>query len=137
MGYYTMFTLNAQDASRDKNGKLVLGELPLIIREDLDAEVDKMGVFEDGNCVDGWYCSEAKWYDHDEDMIALSHRFPDVLFTLYGDGEESDDMWYTYYLNGMSQDAPAQITYDDFDESKLVSWSNPELFSLDRRYSYE
>lgn len=60
----------------------------------------------------------SKWYEHDDDMLELSEEFPDVLFRLFGMGEESGDLWYTYYLNGKMQHTQAKITYDTF---------NPEL----------
>lgn len=67
----------------------------------------------------GEYKQECKWYDHDKDMISFSKRFPDVLFTLEGQGEESGDLWNTYYKNGRMQHCTAIITYEEFDESKL------------------
>lgn len=137
MGYYTYFVLEANGVARDQNSKMVLGEIPSIIRNDLEEEIEKLGVFDNGDCDFGWQSSEQKWYDHEEDMLTLSHRFPDILFTLYGDGEGSEDMWYAYYYNGAVQNAPATITFDNFDESKLVKSNNSELFSANRKYSYE
>ena len=45
-----------------------------------------------------------KWYNHDEDMLALSKRFPDVLFVLDGDGETQGDVWRKFYRNGFSEE---------------------------------
>ena len=42
----------------------------------------------------------AKWYDHDEDFCKLSEMLPDVLFELFGVGEEFPDAWKKYYKNG-------------------------------------
>lgn len=61
----------------------------------------------------------AKWYDHDDEMLELSKQFPETVFCLYGEGEASEDMWYTYYKNGKLQHCPAKITFDEYDESKL------------------
>ena len=41
-----------------------------------------------------------KWYDYDDDMKALSAKFPNTVFQLHGDGESSDDVWERYYHNG-------------------------------------
>ena len=61
-----------------------------------------------------------KWYDHEADMRTYSTQHPDILFTLSGEGENSGDMWRKYFKNGKMQKALATISYDDFDESKLV-----------------
>lgn len=61
-----------------------------------------------------------KWYDHDDDMIKLSKEHPELLFALKGEGEESGDIWKTYYLNGKMQHCKAKIIFDDFSLDKLV-----------------
>lgn len=53
-------------------------------------------------------------------MLRLSLRFPDVLLTLRGKGEEDDDRWVSYYLNGGVQSTYAEIRYEPFDPEKLV-----------------
>lgn len=62
-----------------------------------------------------------KWYDHDKDLKVLSLAFPTILFTLYGKGEDDDDMWVKYYRNGKMQKSQAEIkiTYEKFDPEKL------------------
>jgi hypothetical protein len=57
---------------------------------------------------------------HPEDMKAMSLHFPNTLFLLEGEGEESGDVWKEYYLNGKSQRCQAQLVFDKFDESKLL-----------------
>ena len=123
MGYYTDYGLTVKHVS------------PLL-KADLEKEVEKMGVFcaDHGSVEEGWY-TNAKWYDHDDDMLLLSKRFPNVVFTLYGDGESSDDMWVSYYMNGAQQYASAVITYADFDENKLVP-AEIDL-SSGKKYSYQ
>jgi len=70
------------------------------------------------------------WYDHEDDMKRFSKFFPDVLFELSGEGENSGDMlsgegensgdiWRKYFLDGKMQIVNAKITFDDFDEEKL------------------
>ncbi|AYK07744.1 hypothetical protein [Brevibacillus laterosporus] len=61
----------------------------------------------------------ATWYVHEADMVQMSLKFPDILFELTGDGEDTDDLWRKYFKNGKIQRCPAIITYDAFDESKL------------------
>lgn len=118
MGYYTDYTLNISGIRRNRSGKLVMEqEIDPGVLNQIHAEIERLEIFDNDEDY-GWY-GNAKWYDHDNDMLELSKKFPTVLFTLYGDGEESDDMWYTYYLDGAYQHAPARIEYDDFREDLL------------------
>lgn len=61
-----------------------------------------------------------KWYDHEEDMKEFSKKYPDMVFHLYGEGEDNTDMWYKHFKNGKMQVCPALITFDDYDEDELV-----------------
>lgn len=61
-----------------------------------------------------------KWYEHDEDMRKVSKLYKDTIFILKGEGEDPGDIWKKYYLDGKCQEARAIITFDEFDESKLV-----------------
>jgi hypothetical protein len=61
-----------------------------------------------------------KWYDREKDMRALSSQFPTVLFTLHGEGEDNDDIWTEYYLDGKIQLERAKIKIGRFDPKKLV-----------------
>lgn len=60
-----------------------------------------------------------KWHSRRADMLALSAEFPEILFTLYGEGNSSLDAWYEYYQDGKFQHCAAQITFDEFDPAKL------------------
>lgn len=124
MGYYTYYDLGISPHGRNAFSNEEIDEL--------EKEIDLLNVFESGNIVDGYYCN-AKWYDHDDDMMRLSGRFPDILFSLHGDGENREDMWETYYLNGRMQYCEAEITYPPFDESRL---SEP-IEDGGERYSYQ
>lgn len=52
-------------------------------------------------------------------MTALTKHFPTVLFEMEGEGEESDDRWRRYYLDGICQYVKGKIVFDDYDPSKL------------------
>lgn len=64
-------------------------------------------------------CDPVKWYSHEKDMKELSTRFPNEVFVLHGEGEESGDVWYKYFKNGKMQECYAKITFEDYDENKL------------------
>lgn len=62
-----------------------------------------------------------KWYEHTEDMCRVSKEYSNVLFILTGNGEEPEDMWVKYFMNGKVQVENAVITYGKFDPKKLVA----------------
>jgi len=41
------------------------------------------------------------------------------MFTLHGEGEENEDIWDKYFLNGKCQVAKAEWTIPPFDPAKL------------------
>jgi hypothetical protein len=62
-----------------------------------------------------------KWYDHKADMISLTKRYPKYLFKLHGEGEDREDLWNLYLINGKYQKSYAKITitYPQFDPNEL------------------
>lgn len=116
MGYFTWYSLNVSNA---EGGKLPKGKADAI-----EKAIDELRVFQDGNIESG-YSAYDKWYESEEDMCVLSQKFPDVLFTLYGDGEDSTDSWVSYYLDGAYQHETAKIEYAPFDRLKLCSYGSP------------
>ena len=63
-------------------------------------------------------------YEHTEDMRKISKIYQNVIFSLYGNGEEDGDMWVKYFMNGKVQTEDAVITYADFDPKKLMDRKN-------------
>lgn len=61
------------------------------------------------------YFESCKWYEWEEEMTEISEKFPRVLFTLTGEGEDAGDLWIAYFRNGESQICQARITYDPMD----------------------
>lgn len=121
MGYYTRFKLNTI------NNKYKVSDIICYMKKashESDAYYPFKREFDDylfDESISDFEMDsvESKWYEHHEEMIELSKRFPETIFCLYGDGEENGDTWYKYYKNGKSQYCPAKITYDEYDESKL------------------
>ena len=93
MGYYTSFTMTV-----DKNKDVITKYIDDADDRNLHYNLDDYG--EDGE----WY-GNSKWYDHDEDMCALSAQFQDVLFTLTGEGERAGDIWRKWYREGKRMDS--------------------------------
>ena len=60
-----------------------------------------------------------KWYEHDKNMLTISNLYPDNLFILSGEGEDTGDRWKEYYKAGKSCHIQVKMTFDDFDESML------------------
>lgn len=71
MGYYTRY-----DVSLEPENASALAEV-----------VEACGVMS----AAGDSSDSTKWYDHEKEMIEISKRYPNVLFTLHGEGEEAGD----------------------------------------------
>ena len=71
-----------------------------------------------------------KWYDHDKDMCKLSAMYPNHMFILTGDGEESDDYWQTHYYRGNMSTSIAERILPPIDWQALGNphTNSPELF---------
>jgi len=60
-----------------------------------------------------------KWYEHEQDMVRLSSEFPQILFTLEGEGEDNHDIWKKYFKKGKIQICTATIIFEEFHETML------------------
>lgn len=117
MGYYTDFTLNTS-AYRPEEWSNKNHPIPEELIPKIEDRIDEFGVFDSGDLVDG-FCGTSKWYDSEEDMRQLSSEFPGILFRIDGQGENPEDMWKAYYLNGKEQKVFAKITFDGFSPKML------------------
>ncbi len=111
MGYYTTYDLTL----RDPKDMTVIEDSHIIEKVvAMLKEKDIIGyaLSEDLSCYDS-----AKWYDYEQDMLGISREVPDVLFCLWGCGEDAGDLWTQYFLNGKSQYCRAEIP--PFDPAKL------------------
>lgn len=117
MGYYTSYNMDVRNVKTEAEHEAIkrkLEELNVFGYALHDAEYsenNKLSMF--------WGYDEAKWYDHDEDMIRISECFPDATFKLYGTGEDPDDRWYTLYRNGKYETIHAEITWPD---PTMIEW---------------
>lgn len=117
MGYYTDYSLSTF-VYNEKKKKLVETAQPaeisafLLRREtnDEDYSLPCQGVLEE----------PCKWYDYEKGMKKFIKMFPQYVFLLEGCGEEKDDHWYKYYMNGKVQDVtPKKPSILPFDKKKL------------------
>lgn len=52
-------------------------------------------------------------------ILSSREEYKDVLFILDGEGEESGDIWKSYYKNGKTYRVEAEFTFPEFDDFKL------------------
>ena len=117
MGYYTSYNLEVKHVNTiEEHNKIVdaLNEKGVwgdALREgDWNAEKKRSSF---------WNYDVAKWYDNKTDMMKISEEFPDAVFRLSGEGEESDDRWYALFKNGMAEVVCAQLTWP---EPQRIKW---------------
>lgn len=121
MGYITNFHMTV--------AKVVDGRTVVLDKEDVDYDKIACAFYDIWECPSEdareseWYLDEArelfeeitvndkeaKWYEHEEDMIRLSKEFPDFTFVLEGRGEERTDWWVGTWEDGIGSVHYAQI----------------------------
>ena len=121
MGYETRYSLEIESSNFmkeikgvDANGKpasVFVNERPDL--DDLKQQIAKLSEY------DYLWSAHCEWYDHEKDMRSFSRSYPDVLFILSGEGEDSGDLWRAYFKNGKMQRVAAKIVYDKFNAGQL------------------
>lgn len=109
MGYYTKYDLDMKKRTAESlpSEEEVLKTL---------AQIDGIDFDEENPCFDEFFEEPLKWYGHDRDMKMISSLYSGVLFTLTGWGEEQDDIWVNYYLDGNSYFHGVEIKFPSFEE---------------------
>ena len=136
MGYYTNYKLNASrelsEAPADPPppeccGAVVstpycpqCGKKRAVVLPRPAGWEEKIREIEGDNSYAYYFDDSIKWYDHDKTMRELSAQYPDVLFTLTGEGEEPGDLWVKYYKGGKCHEAETRIIFEEFDKEKLT-----------------
>jgi len=108
MGYYTRYTLTTIN-----NSEYWQPEHDEAIKY-ISEQLEGYAINEDGTTSDS-----CKWYHHEDDMKKFSKKYPDIVFVLDGEGEDSGDIWRLYVKNGKIFKSFANIVFDEYDESKL------------------
>lgn len=114
MGYYTTFKMGVESSKNNDASSLNQ------FQYDVDSEYE-FGSYE---LQLDWLihgdCDSLKWYDYNLDMCELSKRYPNLLLWLTGEGEESGDIWKSWYRNGKSVQVRPQMDFPipaDIDQS--------------------
>lgn len=105
MGYYTYFELTVSKGLKEAKKqisqidkateKLIAKDLYKLIFNDADDDtLDSVKSISEDVLME-----ELKWYNHDYDVKTLSKKYPDLYFTLYGEGE-SGEVWLEIYKSG-------------------------------------
>lgn len=93
MGYYSDFSVET-DGGQDV----------------LDALAEKSGY---SDVRDG-YLHNAKWYEVEENLAAVSDAFPGAKITIWCEGEDGE-RWALYALGGKVKNCRAIVTYEPND----------------------
>lgn len=115
MGYHTCYTLSVSGASRSDQERIRgmladLGVLGYALQEESGTEYGEQ--------------DPVNWFGHDDDMLEISRKFPQVLFSLHGEGESNGDIWESHYLGGKTYTQPAIITIPPFNPNLLKEPEN-------------
>lgn len=135
MGYYTTFTFKvlSLDGKTDKTDEffslLKLGrtggnilEDPSIYKEEYVKKVREITkkYIPVANIIDLIEYSEPhKWYEHETDMMKFSQTFPEYIFSLEGNGEDSGDIWKKWFYKGKMQGGKAKIVFPEMELDKF------------------
>lgn len=121
MGYETRYSLEVEQTKImkevcgvDREGK----PATIFVEEYIDKSFFERDIAELSGYQYVW-SDMCKWYDHEVDMRNYSKNFPEVIFKLEGEGEESGDLWVKYFKNGKMQVCKARIEFDPFNEKEL------------------
>lgn len=102
MGYYTYFSLQVNPMPEEYH--------PLWEEEYYGGKLKNLTT---GNI------DTMKWYHHKEEMLEISKKYPEFVFILDGEGEDSADVWREFYRNGESYRWELQYNLPQFDETLL------------------
>lgn len=100
MSYYTQYNIKLSKILDDDFDAPITITSPA---KSLQNRINTMTPFEIEQITDTEWDGMATWYDHENDLAEISKDYPDWLFTIHGNGEDSDDIWVTYIYDGLVQ----------------------------------
>ncbi len=111
MGYYTYFSLEMAMENGDEVDKDLIEQVRHSfnkIFDDSDNEDYFSYIYKDEDGGVEW-----KWYEDEEDMQKLAALYPNIHFTVYGEGEDGSDYWIKDYLGDKISIRYGEIVYPD------------------------
>lgn len=108
MGYRTSFGLNWTNESwqpERKSANPVDVALASAIADYIEEHETMCYAFDEN----GDAAEPCKWYECEEDIRAMSLKFPGVLFHLSGEGEDAGDVWDMFAKDGKLQRCQAEV----------------------------
>jgi len=82
-------------------------------------EITNYPYWEETDLPNELYTDHIKWYKMKEQMIEISQQFPNVIFDVYGVGEEHPDIWIHRFYNGLEEKQRVTIHYPPFTHPNL------------------
>lgn len=118
MGYYTTYSLEIKNVNDEQTYHAIRQAM-------IDKGIINYALYDD----DKWPGENrivifqtydmVKWYESTEDMTDISRMFPDCVFRLSGEGEETGDIWERYFKNGKNECCMAKIVMP---KPKTIRW---------------
>lgn len=108
MGYYIDFELEIQNVDNVEN----LGESVKELCPKLVECIEDYGGDAEYEVKSGFVAFNAKWYERENELIALSERYPELNITLFCKGED-DEMWLEFYKGGEFEEGTVTLKYSE------------------------
>lgn len=113
MGYYTDYSITVENIRNEDEFILISHHLKE--RSGYEFEMSELPPLSDEETIIAEFrLQEAKFYEYKEVFMFLSKKYPHVLFDVYGEGEESGDVWKHRFFGGADERLQAKFTFPDF-----------------------
>lgn len=67
----------------------------------------------------GTVTTNGKWYSWAKDLTEFSLKYPHILFSVHGEGEDPSDIWNSYFQAGKNQHCKAILTFEEYGPEKM------------------
>jgi hypothetical protein len=124
MGYRTYYTL-AVEGVNEQGERIDISpeQEESIIAQLREENEDARFAIDEGGMPE----AHTSWWEYERELVEFSKKHPGILFTLHGEGDDNEDIWDSYFLDGKVQRDPARMEFDGFDPAKLVAIAEQEV----------